>query len=173
MAVVYSLSRIATYALFACFMYWSCVTNSKRNRDVRAGEKMIFIVVAVLWPLTLVPALIYMLAQSFRSNTVDPFAHDPRDPPLAPWKPSKPKGDYNTMMFGEEKAGASEDDMAAFIETLARRPDAPLPNDITFSYKLTGVTRTYAAGTPFPSALVNDWRRGFYMGKHHAEGEEA
>ena len=164
------MARIFIYVAAAYLVFLLCDYRSKKEALFSDDDRKISVIIALIWPLTLAPLLFYMIASSVSRRNPSHFEPPRRDAaPMTRWKHTKPKGgEYNDMTFGVEKGeaeGASAEDMAAFIETLARRPDAPLPNELTISYPVTGISKTYPPGTPFPSTLVNDWKRGFFMGK--------
>jgi hypothetical protein len=124
---------------------------------------------ALMWPITLYALFYYTLSQP----TGYPYTSNQESGgPFARWKRAAPKGGNEEMIIGEGREQNVED-MAAFIDTLASRPDMPLPHELTFSNKLTGISKTYPAGTTFPSALVNDWKRGYFMSKETVEETES
>jgi hypothetical protein len=80
--------------------------------------------------------------------------------------------DYNKELFpGDKEAGApaalgaltTEDPV--FASLLAQRDDL-LREEITVTYAPTGMSRTYAPGTAFPSALRRDWEDGLFKRKN-------
>lgn len=156
------------YPVVGYLFYLFCM--SREGKDTDDSDRKIFILVALLWPLMLLPTLLYLGGFSnFRDGPLTRSYDGGQEPGLRR-TPSSGK-EYNDMAFGDGKP-VDEDDMAAFISHISRRPDAPLPEALTLSYKPTGISKTYPTGTPFPSALVNDWRRGFYMGKQAQDGDE-
>lgn len=134
------------------------------RKEERGGYLLVFLC-ALIWPISVafVGDLIARGASPAQDRNDD-------SRPFEEWKPKPPGGDYNSNNLGREK-GEGPEDMEAFIKALELRPDAPLPHELTFSYKLTGISKTYPAGTMFPSALLKDWKAGYFMG--HSKADES
>jgi hypothetical protein len=148
------ISVIIGYIIAAALMF-------QLLKRVNSEDELNFLFV-LMWPITLVGLLYYALARPNYGQT--PGASEL----LKKWKRSAPRGGNDEMILGQDEDQNAED-MAALIDTLSRHPDAPLPHDLTFSYKLTGISKTYPAGTMFPSTLITDWKRGYFMGQETTE----
>jgi hypothetical protein len=155
------------YPLGGWLVYKLLRFHHSKNPESAADDDGLHIFYAIIWPLTVFGFVSYIF---WLATRIDFAAADRRGPsePMAPWEPKPPAGDYNANNLGNFKEEDPEE-MANFIKTLERRPDAPLPDALTFNYKLTGISKTYPAGTMFPSALVNDWRRGYFLGEEKVE----
>lgn len=153
------------YALLGKLCYELLKSRHGKDADTRDYDHGLYVFFGIIWPLTMVGFIYYTLI----INT--PLEPPPSEPtgPFEPWAPKPPAGDYNSAHVSREKNAETVEDMAAFIKALETRPDTPLPEALTFSYKLTGISKTYRKGTMFPSALIRDWKRGFYMGEEKEE----
>ncbi len=77
------------------------------------------------------------------------------------------KASYNQLVFGDDAQQGMEeeiddDDVEAFIAAQFGHQSAPLQQHATISYKRTGISKTYPAGTIFPDAFIADWKAGFF-----------
>lgn len=157
------------YALLGKIVYEILQRRGGRDADAASYDGKLNIFFAIIWPLTIFGLVYYLFGRPYYQGTPTPREFFFSD------KTKVPDRDDNRNPIGKAKEYDAED-MEAFIRTLERRPDTPLSGELTFSYKVTGVSRTYPAGTPFPSALINDWKRGFYMGdvtEEQADSEQA
>ncbi|TAL35546.1 MAG: hypothetical protein EPN97_07175 [Alphaproteobacteria bacterium] len=157
------------YPLAGWLVYKVLRMHHSKHPESANDDEGLHIFYAIIWPLTVTGFIFYIL---FLGTRIDLAAAD-RGPqgPFEPWQPKPPGGDYNSNNLGKEKGADETEDMDAFIKSLELRPDAPLPHELTFSYKLTGISKTYPAGTMFPSALLRDWKAGYFMG--HAKADES
>jgi hypothetical protein len=145
------------YGLGAYLVYYFAYLRGTRRADPDGNDRAALWLITLFWPVMLIPTI----SSLFNSGSEDQ---------AYPGKSRKsggqtaPEDEYNDMTFGERK-GDEPEDMEVFIQSLAQRPDMPLPHELTFSYKLTGISKIYPAGTMFPSSLIRDWRRGYFMGQ--------
>jgi hypothetical protein len=159
------------YALFGKLTYELLKRYHGKDADGQGDDRGLHVLFAIIWPLTAFGFCYYSIVKAARvPSRPTPSAFD-YSGPFEPWQPKPPAGDYNANTFRPGKEESAED-MAAFIKSLESRPDAPLPDALTFSYSLTGISKTYPKGTLFPSALIRDWKRGFYMGEEKLAAED-
>lgn len=145
------------YGLGAYLVYYFAYLRDTKRDDTDGNDQAALWLITLFWPVMLIPTIFSL----FNRGSEDQVYHEKS---RTSGRQSAPEDEYNDMAFGERKGDAPED-MEAFIQSLAQRPDTPLPHELTFSYKLTGISKTYPAGTMFPSSLVRDWRRGYFMGQ--------
>jgi hypothetical protein len=174
---------ILVYIVFGLVFYVLMGGPLSKEKDLgRTGAIML----SVFWPLALIQFDTWM-----RWGKPPPWRSDPNndstgrfggptaykqqgwenDPSAHPNRPSPheniPKANYNQLVFGDDDPkGAEEeiddDDVEAFIREQFGHQSAPLAEATTISYKRTGVSKTYPAGTIFPDAFLADWKAGFF-----------
>ena len=136
------------FAIYAIGVVILVVAGIRSNKDNPKAIPLI-IIIALTWPV-----MIWFAKWKPKASG---------NPPGAAPKPVE--FNYRDLAFKSAAGKTRAPDMSGyFSQGLDAGKNEPLAENVIITYRPTGISKTYTAGTLFPAGFADDWKAGYFRG---------